>query len=222
MGQAKHNAVDTLIKEISLEVHAFRHQLGWDALSDKVTKALAEVPRDQFVPAGEICFAWDNRPLPIGYQQTISQPFIVAIMTQLLQPESSHRILEIGTGCGYQAAILSRLVKQVYSIEVVPELAEQAQARLQRLGYHNVTVLSGDGYKGWPEEAPFDGIIVTAGSALVPEPLITQLQTGGRMVIPLGETGNNQMLQQISKLEGGKLDVRDILPVVFVPFIRTS
>ena len=160
---------------------------GRQSLDPRVLDAIASVPREAFVPPEEEPYAYANMPLPIGHGQTISQPFIVAVMTDLLQPGAEHIVLEVGTGSGYQAAVLGKLVKQVYSIEVVAALAEQARARLARLGCTNVEVRHGDGYDGWPEHAPFDGIIVTAAAPFVPPPLIQQLKNGGRMVIPVDE-----------------------------------
>ena len=160
------------------------------------------VPRHLLVPAEEEADAYDDTPLPIGHGQTISQPFIVALMTHLLAPRPDHVVLEVGTGSGYQAAILSRLVRQVYSIEIVPQLAERAADRLNALGYANVNVRQGDGYAGWPEHAPFDGIIVTAGAERIPAPLLAQLKPGGRMVIPLGPP-DDQQLVLVTRERGG-------------------
>ncbi|WP_129791916.1 protein-L-isoaspartate(D-aspartate) O-methyltransferase [Sphingosinicella sp. CPCC 101087] len=184
-----------------------------------VLDAMRSVPRHRLVPAGSEAEAYDNRPLPIGQGQTISQPFIVALMTHLLAPRPDHVVLEVGTGSGYQAAILSRLVGRVYSIEIVPELAERAAERLDALGYDNIVVRQGDGYAGWPEHAPFDGIIVTAGAERIPEPLIAQLKPGGRMVIPLGPS-HDQQLVLVTKSEAGRIQREAVLPVRFVPFTR--
>jgi protein-L-isoaspartate(D-aspartate) O-methyltransferase len=158
--------------------------------------------------------------LPIGYGQTISQPFIVAVMTDLLQPKADHVVLEVGTGSGYQAAILSELVKQVYSIDVVEALAEQARARLARLGFTNIEVRHGDGYNGWVEHAPFDGIIVTAAAPLVPPPLVQQLKKGGRMVVPVDDGEDGQQLMLLEKHASNDVVSRNILPVAFVPLTR--
>ena len=214
--------IETLIEEVSAEVAVLEKKLGWAALSDELLAALRQVPRDQFVPEENRHRAWENHPLPIGYQQTISQPFIVAIMTQLLNPEKDHRVLEVGTGCGYQAAILSQMVKQVVSIEVVSELAVASEQRLKNLGYNNISVRCGDGYSGWPELAPFDSIIVTAGVNVVPGPLVSQLRVGGRMVIPLGANHYSQMLAVLTKLDESSVDIKEIIPVVFVPFVRSG
>lgn len=185
-----------------------------------VLRAMREVPRHLFVPEEARRFAYENRPLPIGHDQTISQPYIVALMTQLLEAEAGHRVLEIGTGSGYQAAILSRLTARVHSIEIVEPLAAQARSRLAGLGYANVEVRSGDGYSGWPERSPFDRIIVTAGADHIPGPLIDQLRPGGRMVIPLGRRPDAFELTIVDKDRRGKVRKRALLPVRFVPLTR--
>lgn len=192
---------------------------GQKTLDASVIMAVREVPRDQFVPPGIERFAYENRPLSIGCGQTISQPFIVALMTDLLQPQPHDVILEVGTGSGYQAAILSQLVKQVYSIERIGELASEATERLQRLGYHNVEVKEGDGSLGWAEHAPFDGIIVTAAAPAIPPALIDQLKPGARLVIPLGQPHLSQSLMLIEKNEKGAIDTTDLLAVSFVPLV---
>ena len=184
----------------------------------RVLQAMRSVPREKFVPKELRNSAYDDRPLPIGYDQTISQPFIVAFMTEQLQPAKTQRVLEIGTGSGYQAAVLSGLVAEVYSIEIVRPLAERAAAVLGELGYKNVHVKAGDGYKGWPEHAPFDSIIVTAAPDHVPQPLVEQLKEGGRMVIPVGETGA-QKLYLLEK-RGGQVTQTAVIPVRFVPLTR--
>ena len=188
-------------------------------LDQKVKDALARVPRHLFVPAGQQPYAYENRPLPIGHQQTISQPYVVALMTDLLKLGSQDRVLEIGTGSGYQAAILSQLVRSVYTIEIVEPLAAEARQRLGDLGYRNVEVRTGDGYKGWEEHAPFDAIMVTAGADEVPAPLVEQLKPGGRMVIPLGPA-SLMRLTLIEKGPDGRTKSREIIPVRFVPFTR--
>lgn len=188
----------------------------WRGISDPaVLQAMATVPRHEFVPAGLQAHAYDDRPLPIGYAQTISQPYVVAFMTEKLQPTATDRVLEIGTGSGYQAAVLASLVKEVYSIEIIEPLARRAEADLVRLGYDNIKLRHGDGYKGWPEAAPFDAIIVTCAPDHVPKPLIDQLRDGGRMIIPVGEHGN-QMLYLLRK-HGSTLHREAVLPVRFVP-----
>ncbi|HEX8381573.1 MAG TPA: protein-L-isoaspartate(D-aspartate) O-methyltransferase [Allosphingosinicella sp.] len=189
-------------------------------LDPALLRAMREVPRHLFVPEEARRFAYSNRALPIGHGQTISQPYIVALMTQLLQARPEHRVLEVGTGSGYQAAVLSRLVRQVHSVEIVEPLAAQAERRLRGLGYANVEVRGGDGYAGWPEHAPFDRIIVTAGADHIPKPLLDQLRPGGRMVIPLGGTPDSLELTLVEKGLNGKIRKRALLPVRFVPFTR--
>ena len=184
----------------------------------RTLRAMAKVPREKFVPNELRNSTYDDRPLPIGYGQTISQPFIVALMTQRLQPKASDRVLEIGTGSGYQAAILSELAGEVYTIEIVRPLAQHAEVLLRELGYNNVHVKAGDGYKGWPEHAPFDAIIVTAAPDHVPQPLVEQLKEGGRMVIPVG----GAIVQHLNVLEkrGGAVKQTAAIPVKFVPLTR--
>jgi protein-L-isoaspartate(D-aspartate) O-methyltransferase len=184
----------------------------------RVLRAMAKVQREKFVAQELAARAYEDHPLPIGFGQTISQPFIVAFMTQELKPKPTDRVLEIGTGSGYQAAVLGELVKEVYTIEIVRPLAERAAVVLNALGYKNVLVKAGDGYKGWPEHAPFDAIIVTAAPDHVPQPLVDQLKEGGRMVIPVGGT----IVQQLNVLEkrGGVVKQTAALPVKFVPLTR--
>lgn len=191
-------------------------------LSPAVLEAMGRVPRHQFVPEVLRAAAYADRPLPIGEGQTISQPYIVALMTDLLEPGPGDVMLEVGTGSGYQAAVLSGLVGKVYSIEIVEPLARQAATRLAALGYNNVVVRHGDGYAGWPEAAPFDGIIVTAGADHIPKPLIEQLKPGGRMVIPVGPSTGNQQLLLIEKRPDGSVRRRRLIPVSFVPFTRAE
>ena len=187
---------------------------------ERVLAAMAKVPREEFIPADARPSAYEDGPLPIGYDQTISQPYIVAFMTEQLRPKPSDRVLEIGSGSGYQAAILGELVAEVYTIEIVEPLAKTAEATLQRLGYNNVHIKVGDGYKGWPEAAPFDAIIVTCAPEKVPQPLVDQLKDGGRMVIPVGE----RFAQQLYLLEkkNGQLKESITLPVRFVPMLREA
>lgn len=185
-----------------------------------VLKAMEEVPRHELVPPGQREYAYEDRPLPIGHGQTISQPYVVAFMTEKLDPKPGDKILEIGTGSGYQAAVLSKLVAEVYSIEIVEALGLRATADLQRLGYGNVRVRVGDGYRGWPEAAPFDAIIVTAAPEQVPQPLVDQLKDGGRMIIPVGPSGD-QNLYLLEK-RGAKLERQAVLPVRFVPMTGES
>ncbi|HXE75627.1 MAG TPA: protein-L-isoaspartate(D-aspartate) O-methyltransferase [Candidatus Xenobia bacterium] len=184
----------------------------------RVLKAMRTIPRHEFVPADYRNQAYEDHPLRIGHGQTISQPYIVAIMTELAAVKPEHRVLEVGTGSGYQAAVLSPLVKEVFTIEIIPELGESARARLARLGYKNVEVRIGDGYNGWPEKAPFDAIVVTAGATHVPPALVEQLKPGGRMVIPLGESSFDQNLVVIHKsTDGRSVRQETIMPVMFVP-----
>ena len=190
---------------------------GVTAIAPDVMDAIDRVPRHELVPPEIADLAYENRPLPIGHGQTISQPYIVALMTHLLGLESHHRVLEIGTGSGYQAAVLAELVRRVHTIEIVPPLARQAEERLPRLGYGNVEVRLGDGYYGWREAAPFDAIIVTAAASHVPPPLVEQLAPNGVLVIPVGEQFSVQMLLLVRKHADGEVSVRQILPVRFVP-----
>ncbi len=209
--------VRQLLAAIEADYHYCSRLTGLTAPGERTLLALAEVPREKFVSAAQRSFACDNRPLPIGSGQTISQPFIVALMTDLLQPQKTDRILEIGTGSGYQAAILSRLVDHVYSLEIIDELAEKAKARLLSLDYRNVTVRLGDGRLGWPEHAPYDGIIVTATAAEIPPPLIAQLRAGGRMVAPVRRLEFGEQLLLLKKDAAGAVRTREVLPVAFVP-----
>ncbi len=185
----------------------------------RMKDAMARVPRHLYVPPAQQP-SYENRPLPIGHGQTISQPYIVALMTDLLKLGKQDRVLEIGTGSGYQAAVLAELVRSVYTIEIVAPLATEARERLARLGYRNVEVRTGDGYKGWEERAPFDAIMVTACADEVPPPLINQLKPGGRMVIPVGPAGSIQSLTLIEKQADGTIRTNQIIPVRFVPLTR--
>jgi len=190
---------------------------GGTALSPSVIAAMEKVERHRFVPFGLAALAYHNRPLPIGYGQTISQPFIVALMTDLMKAKAGDKVLEIGTGSGYQAAILAEIASSVYSIEIIESLGKQAGGLLKSLGYGNVKTRVGDGYYGWPEAAPFDAIMVTAAASHVPPPLIKQLKPGGRMVIPLGTQFMTQYLMLVEKQQDGTVTTRQILPVRFVP-----
>lgn len=210
--------IQRLLDEIESEYKYTRSMTGKNSLDPKVKDALLAIPRDKFVPKSYIDSAFYNGPLPIGHGQTISQPYIVAIMTDLLELESDDVVLEIGTGSGYQASILSQLCKQVYTIEYVPALADMAKLQFEKLGYNNIECKAGNGYDGWPEHAPYDAIIVTAAATQIPEPLIEQLKPGGRMVIPVGRPYMHQELVLIEKDEHGQLESSDILGVVFVPF----
>ncbi len=206
-----------MIAAIVDDVRRTASYTGRKRFDERVMQAMAAVPRHEFVPRDLQPFAYENRPLPIGYGQTISQPYIVALMTDLLKVDGGDVVLELGTGSGYQAAILSGLVKRVYTIEIIEPLAEQAKSRLARLGYGNVTTRLGDGYYGWIEQAPFDGIIVTAAASQVPPPLIEQLKPGGRMVIPVGDRFFTQQLLLVRKTADGQITTRQVLPVRFVP-----
>lgn len=220
-------ARETLLRAIDAEVADTARWLGRDILSPEVRAALARVPRHLFVPADVRAQAYENISLPIGHGQTISQPYIVAVMTDLVRPTATDRVLEIGTGCGYQTAVLAELAAEVFTIETVPDLAESARERLRELGYANVTARRGDGSRGWPEKAPFDVIVVTAAS---PEGtatlLLDQLAPGGRMVIPVDKSGIDRMfgfdgqeLRFMEKDAEGRPRVRVVLPVAFVPLV---
>ena len=206
-----------MIRLIEQDVHETSQYLDTEALDTKVLQAINTVPRHKFVDPDTIEQAYQNNPLPIGYGQTISQPYIVAIMTDLLKLSASDTVLEIGTGSGYQAAVLSELVRQVYSIEIISPLGEQARLRFKELGYTNISTKIGDGYYGWQEHAPFDAIIVTAAASHIPHALIEQLKTGGRMIIPVGGNFMVQQLLLITKNTDGQLQTQQILPVRFVP-----
>ena len=190
-----------------------------DIADAAVLRAMAKVPRHRFVSPALASQAYADRALPIDEGQTISQPYIVALMTQLLELGGAERVLEVGTGSGYQAAVLAELVARVHTIEILPGLATSAAARLKDLGYSQVAVRAGDGYRGWPEAAPFDAIVVTAGATHIPEPLVTQLAEGGRLVIPVGESSGTQELIQGRKT-AGRLVTRVVIPVRFVPLVE--
>ncbi|MCS6787335.1 MAG: protein-L-isoaspartate(D-aspartate) O-methyltransferase [Thiobacillaceae bacterium] len=206
-----------MLREIVAMAADTAAETGRAQLDERVIAALARVPRHRFVPAGLTHEAYANRPLPIGYGQTISQPYIVALMTDLLRLKPGERALEIGTGSGYQAAVLAELGVRTYSIEIIEPLARQAAANLKAAGYPQVQLRVGDGYYGWPEAAPFDAIIVTAAASHVPPPLVRQLKAGGRMVIPVGAAFMTQQLLLVEKHPDGRLSTRQILPVRFVP-----
>jgi protein-L-isoaspartate(D-aspartate) O-methyltransferase len=210
-----------MIGEIEDQVSETSLYLDKEALDPAVLQAMARVPRHELVPRDQRDFAYENRPLPIGHGQTISQPYIVAVMTDLLKPASTDRVLEIGTGSGYQAAILAELVDRVFTIEIIEPLGKLAGRNLEKLGYRNIEVRIGDGYYGWKEQAPFDAIVVTAAASHVPPPLIEQLKPGGRMVIPVGTRFMVQQLVLVEKDAGGEVTTRQILPVRFVPLTGT-
>ena len=208
-----------LLAEIEAEARDTKSWTGREAFSGAVMEAMARVPRHEFVRQGDEAAAYVNRPLPIGHGQTISQPYIVAVMTDLLDLGPADRVLEIGTGSGYQAAVLAEVAARVYTVEVIESLARSAIARLGRLGYDTVEVRAGDGNEGWPEQAPFDAIMVTAAPRAIPEPLVEQLKAGGRMVIPIGRVHWTQTLYLGVKGDDGKLKARKTLPVAFVPLV---
>jgi len=208
-----------MVEEIAALTRETRHETGRASLSARVMDAIAKVPRHEFVPAADRRDAYANRPLPIGMGQTISQPFIVALMTDLMDVKPGDRVLEIGTGSGYQAAVLAEIVKQVYTIEIVEALGREARKNLDALGYRNVEVRVGDGYKGWPEKAPFDAIVVTAAAPRIPQALIDQLKPGGRLVIPVGERWELQHLLLLVRNADGSVERKNVLPVRFVPLV---
>lgn len=209
-----------MVEEIRENVSYTSQYINKKHLDKRVMAVMGRVPRHEYVDAGLQAFAYENRPLPIGEGQTISQPYIVALMTDLAELDDDSVVLEIGTGSGYQTAILAELSKLVYSIEIIEELGLGAEKTLKAQGYNNIHVRIGDGYKGWPSRAPFDAIIVTAAPDKVPPALIEQLKPGGRLVIPVGPQGKSQSLKVIKKAANGELMERDVLPVVFVPFTR--
>jgi len=213
-------ARERMLREIESDFRATATDTGVSAPGPALRRALAAVPRERFVPPALAASAYDNTPLPIGEGQTISQPFIVALMTELLRLPPGARVLEVGTGSGYQAAILAEMGMRVYSIEIVAPLAERARAALDAAGYASVVTRIGDGYKGWPDAAPFDGIIVTAAPDHVPPALVEQLKPGGRMVIPVGPNWLSQELRVIRKEPDGRTVTQRTLPVRFVPLTR--
>ena len=213
-------AREQLLREIENDMRATARETSIPALSDAVRRAMAKVARERFVPAHLAAAAYENRPLPIGEGQTISQPFIVALMTELLQPKPNDVVLEVGTGSGYQAAVLAECVAKVYSIEIVAALAQRAKAALDAAGYRNVETRVGDGYLGWPEAAPFDGIVVTAAPDHVPPRLVEQLKPGGRLVIPVGPHRASQELLVIEAGRDGRALTRRTIAVRFVPLTR--
>ena len=209
-----------LLEEIEADTRDTSHMTGREKLSDRVMAAMARVPRHEFVLPEDLPLAYINRPRGIGHGQTISQPFVVALMTELLDITPQDRVLEIGTGSGYQAAVLAELAARVYSLEVIAELADTARERLRRLGYTQVEVRHVDGYGGWPEEAPFDAIMVTAAPPRLPEQLVAQLADGGRMVVPVGQRFTGQELRVYTKRPEGTVRSRSVLPVAFVPMVE--
>ena len=208
-----------MVAEVNAMYAETRSETGLGAMSPAVRNALGRVERHRLVPPGEASRAYRNHPLPIGAGQTISQPYIVALSTDLLGVDKSSVVLEVGTGSGYQAAVLAEVVSRVYSIELIESLGRAAQKRLEELGYGNIEVRIGDGYAGWPERAPFDGILVTAAAPRVPQALVDQLKPGGRMVIPVGGEGEIQYLKLLTKRPDGGVDEKRVLPVRFVPLL---
>lgn len=220
------NAEGQSVEDDTLFYQLLRHAMIENQIIDRgvsderVIKAMNDVPRHLFVKESLRDLAYADGPLPIGHNQTISQPYIVAYMTEILQPDTHHIVLEVGTGSGYQAAILSKLVNHVYSIEIIPELGKEAANRLDKLGYDNVTVKIGDGYNGWEEHAPFDRIIVTAAPEQIPKKLVDQLKSGGLMVLPVGKTSFGQDMRVVKKDKTGQVTTQETIPVRFVPMIH--
>jgi protein-L-isoaspartate(D-aspartate) O-methyltransferase len=213
-------ARNRMVDEIATDVRLTANETGRPVLDARVMNAMRTTPRHLFVPENLRNSAYLNRPLPIGHGQTISQPYIVALMTDLLRVDAADVVLEVGTGSAYQAAILSPLVKHVYTVEIIPALAQQAITRLRTLNYRNVHARHADGYNGWKEAGPFDAIIVTAAATHIPPPLIQQLKPGGRMIIPVGGPFATQSLMLVEKTADGKVRTRQVLPVSFVPLTR--
>ena len=211
--------IDSLLDQIREDYRETAIYTGRTLPNERVMQALHEVPRHLFVPTELLPNAYFNQPLPIGHGQTISQPYIVALMTDLIQPKADAVVLEVGTGSGYQAAILGQLVKQVYSVEIIEKLALLARERLHRLGYLNIEVMAGNGHLGWPEHAPYDAILVTAAAERIPAALIAQLKPGGKLVIPIGGYLGGQSLMLVNKDARGLIDTRNVLPVMFVPLV---
>ena len=215
----QHSRVSLLLEQISADARSTANWTGRPVVDDVVMRALELVPRHAFVSDQDQALAYANRPLSIGHGQTISQPYIVALMTVLLELEPSHRTLEVGTGCGYQTAILAELVDQVFTIEVISELAAKAKEKLNYLGYNTIDFRTGNGREGWLEKAPFQAILVTAASGSIPLALVDQLDLGGRMVIPIGSQEETQNLVVLVKNETGDVTKKEVLPVSFVPLV---
>ena len=216
------NEVEKMIEDIQKEVLYTRSFINKDNFDERIMKAMRQVPRHEFVPEEQRPMAYFNGPLTIGHGQTISQPYIVALMTDLLNIDENSVVLEVGTGSGYQAAILAQLVKKVYSIELIPELLQAAQVRFARLEYTNIETCIADGHEGWAEHAPYDGIIVTAAAVEIPQALVDQLRPGGRLVIPVGHPYGDQELILLEKNERGETTQHNILAVAFVPLVRVG
>jgi protein-L-isoaspartate(D-aspartate) O-methyltransferase len=219
-GQTSYDSQRQVLIEELRDVSRLSEEYGAPPISERTLAVLGHVPRHEFVPDAQKRYAYENRPLSIGARQTISQPYIVALMTDLAEVTKNDAVLEIGTGSGYQAAVRSELAGRVYTIEIVEELGRRAANTLERLGYDNVTARVGDGYAGWPDQAPFDAILVTAAPEEVPKPLIEQLAVGGRMVIPVGAENEVQILQVLTKEDDGQVIVSNVIEVRFVPLTR--
>lgn len=210
---------EQLVREIDAMYADTRSATGLARMSDPVRRAMGKVERHRLVPAGQAALAYRNHPLPIGSGQTISQPYIVALSTDLLQLKGGETVLDVGTGSGYQAAVLAEIASRVCSIEIIPSLGEMARKRLEELGYGNIEIRIGDGYKGWPEKGPFDGIVVAAAAPKVPQALLEQLKPGGRLVIPVGGESETQYLKVYTRRADGGFDEKPALPVRFVPLV---
>jgi protein-L-isoaspartate(D-aspartate) O-methyltransferase len=219
MNDKRRKYVQALIETLKRDFRETAASTGYETPDPRILEAIRKVPRDRFVPDRNLEMAWENTALSIGYGQTISQPFVVALMTQLLELTPDSRVLEIGTGSGYQAALLGELAGEVYTIEVVPELANQARERLEEMGYDNIHVRADNGRLGWPDAAPFDAVIVTAAAEAIPPTLVEQLRPGGRIVIPVNTGWYGQELVLGIRREDGELETRNVLAVVFVPLV---
>ena len=213
---------ERMIAEIEATYAETRSETGLAAMSPRVRAAMAKVERHRLVPRSQEAMAYENRPLPIGGGQTISQPYIVALSTDLIAPEPQQVVLEVGTGSGYQAAVLAEIVQRVFTIELLEPLGQEAERRLNELGHRNIEVRIGDGYQGWPEKAPFDAIVVTAAAPQVPPALLAQLKPGGRRVIPVGAAGDVQWLRLLTKAADGSVKEKRVIPVRFVPLVPSK
>lgn len=211
---------EEMIKQVELMARESGPYTGRHVLDDRVMQAMAKVPRHMFVPPEMRSQAYQNRALPIGHDQTISQPYIVALMSDLAQVQPGEKVLEVGTGSGYQAAILAEVGAEVYTIEIVPELGREAAQTLQKLGYDNLHLRIGNGYKGWPEAAPFDAIVITAAPDEIPQALVDQLAADGRMIVPVGARAGMQTLTVVEKTAEGGTKTREVVPVSFVPMVK--
>ena len=209
-----------MVAEIAQLARETAVETGRAVFSEPVMRAMGRVERHRLVPPGQVPLAYRNHPLPIGERQTISQPYIVALSTDLVDPQPHHVVLDIGTGSGYQAAVLAELVKQVYSVEIIETLGRTARERLAAIGYRNIEVRIGDGYLGWEEKGPYDAIVVAAAAPRIPPALVAQLKPGGKMVIPVGERSGAQDLTLVEKRADGSVSVRKVLPVRFVPLVE--